>query len=77
MWLIGYADFTLLFMVFSIFFKSLYPCFYITIVYAIILVDIFQPVVNPQRDFSLCNKEFDYNSLLLTNFSHLKNQFKL
>ena len=74
-WLIGYADFTHLFMVFSTFFKSLYPSFYITIVYGIILVDIFKPVMNPQRDFSLCNKEFDYSSLFLTSFkrgSYLK-----
>ena len=75
-WLIGYADFVHLFMVFSTFFKLLYPSFYITIVYGIILVDIFQPVMNPQWGFSHRNKEFDYSSLLLTSFkrgSHLKN----
>ena len=75
-WLVGYTDFAHLFMVFSTFFKLHYPSFYITIVYnGIILVDIFQLVVNPQRGFSLCNKEFNYSSLLLTSFkkdSHLK-----
>ena len=40
-WLIGYTDFAHLFMIFRTFFKSLYPSFYVTIVYGIILVDIF------------------------------------